>query len=50
MHQLSIAGPHEGSWYLARGGSLPGGMTTALVLAVIAVVCLTAAYLMKRKR
>ncbi|CAM5613737.1 hypothetical protein SGLAM104S_02793 [Streptomyces glaucescens] len=49
MNQLSLVSD-ENSWHLARGGSLPGGMGTALVLAVIAIVCLTAAYLMKRKR
>ncbi|GGW89069.1 hypothetical protein GCM10010383_17960 [Streptomyces lomondensis] len=41
---------HESYWYLARGGSLPGGMTTAAVLAVIALACLAAAYLIKRQR
>jgi hypothetical protein len=50
MHQLSIAAQQESYWYLARGGSLPDGMTTAALFTVIAVVCLTAAVLIKRKR
>ncbi|MFP8903671.1 hypothetical protein [Streptomyces atacamensis] len=33
---------------LAKGASLPGGLTIALVFLAIATACLTAAYLVKR--
>jgi hypothetical protein len=50
MDQLSLAARGDGYSYLARGGSLPGGMTTAAVLAIIAVACLAAAFVIKRRR
>lgn len=50
MYPVDNAGRDTGHWLLARGGSLPGGTTTAIVFVLVAIVCLTAAYIIKRKQ
>ncbi|GAA3987573.1 hypothetical protein GCM10022232_21060 [Streptomyces plumbiresistens] len=50
MYPMDSGGQDTGHWLLARGGSLPGGTTTAIVFVFVAIGCLTAAYLIKRKQ
>ncbi|NJQ01218.1 hypothetical protein [Streptomyces zingiberis] len=48
---LAAYGPFQdgGALPLARGSTLPGGLTAALVLLLVAAACLGGAYAVKRR-